>query len=108
MMMRAGMVSATFKISMVLISELLMPSVLAIASIKGAWLNHITKLMKNASQVICRTLVFPEKANSLNFWDDIVLISSDEVISPEYADCMPMIQAGLTTDLLRCKLPTGV
>jgi hypothetical protein len=60
------MVSATFKRSIVLISELLMPKVLAIISIKGAWLNHTTKLMKNAIQVICRILIFPQKESRFN------------------------------------------
>jgi hypothetical protein len=48
MMMRAGMVSATFKRSIVLISELLMPKVLAIISIKGAWLRILINLNTNS------------------------------------------------------------
>jgi len=63
--MRAGMVKATFKIRMVFISELFMPSVLAITIINGAWLNQTTKLIKKAIHVMWRILVFPEKENRL-------------------------------------------
>ena len=72
MAIRAGMVRATFKIRIVFICDLSMPSVCAITIIKGAWLNHTTKVIKKAIQVMWRILIFPEKENRLSFWDDMV------------------------------------
>jgi hypothetical protein len=40
----------------------------------GAWLNHTTKLMKNAIQVMCRILMFPENESRLSLGDDMVWV----------------------------------
>ena len=51
---RAGMVSATLRMSKAATSCLLRPKLSRIAAIKGAWLNHTTKLTKNATQLKCK------------------------------------------------------
>ena len=66
MMIRAGMVSATFMIRSALTSCWLSPKVTWIAAINGAWLNQTIKLMKNANQVRCNVRMFPLNENSLN------------------------------------------
>jgi len=66
MMIRDGMVRATFNIRMVFISGWLRCNDLAIANINGAWLNQTTKLIKKANQVIWRILMFPEKEKRLS------------------------------------------
>src|SRR5262245_2275433 len=61
MMIRAGIVSATLRISSAEISASVKPSEVRIADSNGEGWNQITKLTKKASQVRCRTRILGSK-----------------------------------------------
>jgi hypothetical protein len=75
--MRAGMVSATFKINKVLISLAFKPRLLAITPSKGAWLNHTKKVIKNAIQLKCNTFILPTNEKSLIPTDELMMLSKN-------------------------------
>lgn len=66
-MIRAGIVSATFKINKVFICWSDKPNDSCIAINKGAWLNQTRNVTKNASHVRCKILVLPLKVNKFSF-----------------------------------------
>jgi hypothetical protein len=72
MMMRAGMVSATFRISSIFTCWSLSPKASRIDTSSGAWLNQTKKDRKNANQVRCRIWYLPENENSLSLDSDMV------------------------------------
>src|SRR5690606_26313277 len=72
MMTRAGIAIATFSVNRVLISCEVSDSDFPIASSSGAWLNHTTKVTKNASQLRGRMLILPVKDNKVKRSLDMV------------------------------------
>jgi hypothetical protein len=76
MMIRAGMVKATLRISKVFICAILMSNDLAIEASSGAWLNQTTKVIKNAIQLKWSIFIFPVKANKLKEWVFFMITSN--------------------------------
>ena len=72
--MFGGIVSATLRIKIVLISSSVRCSVSLMSNINGAWLNQTTKVRKNANQVKCRILIFPVKEKRFSVEGFVIIL----------------------------------